>query len=217
MARGGLLLADFQSVVRSGLRTWLEHTVDFPIIHEAESATELRRLLMASFIDVVIIDHLNFEITELAAIQHQFHNTSFIVLSNDQDNNSILKILSMGISGYVTKSCSKEEIIQAVQNVANGEKFFCHKVVNLLIDVRTKKEDDNTPQNLTERETEIVQLIAEGNSTMQIASLLNLSHHTINSHRKNILRKLKIKSPVELVVYAMNNGIIQPSIITSTS
>lgn len=210
MARGGLLLADFHAVVRTGLRTWLENTFDFPNIHEAESSTELTRLLKEEFIDVVIIDHLNFEITELAAIQNQFQNASFIILSGDQDNNSILKILSTGISGYVTKSCSKEEIIQAVQNVATGEKFFCHKVVNLLIDVRTKKEDDNTPQHLTDRETEIVRLIAEGNSTMQIASLLNLSHHTINSHRKNILRKLKIKSPVELVVYAMNTGIIQP-------
>jgi len=210
MARRSVLLADFQSVVRAGLRAWLEQAVEFPLIQEAESAPELKRLLNEGFFDVVIIDHLNFDATELAAIQNQFQDTSFVILSGDQDNNSILKILSTGISGYVTKSCSKEEIIQAVQHVANGEKFFCHKVVNLLIDVRTKKEDDNTTQNLTERETEIVRLIAEGNSTMQIASLLNLSHHTINSHRKNILRKLKIKSPVELVVYAMNTGIIQP-------
>jgi DNA-binding NarL/FixJ family response regulator len=211
VARGNILLADFQAVVRSGLRSWFEQALDFLVIHEVESAAELKNLLTKGFIDVVVLDHLtlpNFDITELAAIQNQFQNTAFIILSGDQDNNNILKILSMGISGYVTKSCSKEEIIQAVQNVASGEKFFCHKVINLLIDVRTKKEEDNTLQNLTDRETEIVRLIAEGHSTMQIASLLNLSHHTINSHRKNILRKLKIKSPVELVVYAMNTGII---------
>jgi DNA-binding NarL/FixJ family response regulator len=213
MTDRGILLVDYQAVVRSGLRFWLESALDFSAIYEAESALQLKSVLKESAVDIVIVDYINlpdFDISDFAVIQNQFPNTSFIILSSDQDNSSVLKILSLGVSGFVTKSCSKEEIIQAVQNVANGEKFFCHKVVNLLIEVSTKKEDENTPQSLTDRETEIVKLIVEGNSTIQIASLLNLSHHTINSHRKNILRKLKIKSPVELVVYAMNTGIIQP-------
>jgi DNA-binding NarL/FixJ family response regulator len=207
-----ILVADGQALIRSGLKNWLNEYNEY-LVYEAESIEVLQSALIKTECNIVILDHLtlfDFTPSTLQILQAQFQKTSFIVISGDNDDSSILRILSAGISGYLTKNCSQKEIMQAILAVSRGEKFFCAKVINLLIHVRTKNDDEKGDHQLTDRETEIVKLIAEGNSTMQIASVLNLSHHTINSHRKNILRKLKIKSPVELVVYAINTGLIMP-------
>ncbi len=135
-----------------------------------------------------------------------------LVITADDDKTSMMKVVQMGVQGFLTKSCSKEEILLAIQATARGEKFFCHKVLNMVLEKNDPEnnESDCEPTGLTQRETEILKNLASGFSTKKIADLLNLSPHTVHAHRKNIIKKLNIKSPTEFVVYAFDFGLIKP-------
>ena len=112
----------------------------------------------------------------------------------------------MGVKCILTKGCSKQEILNAIHSISMGNRFYCNRILD---QVMTRPETDEVtcePADLSPREFEVLQLITKGNRTTDIADKLNISVHTINSHRKNILRKLNLKSPTELIVYAMESG-----------
>lgn len=133
-----------------------------------------------------------------------------LILSSDNDKVNIMRILQLGVKGFVTKECSKEEVLMAIQSAGKGEKFFCHKILEVLMEKHFGTEVAVAePTILTARESEILALIARGKSSQQIADNLYLSPHTVQSHRKSIIRKLKIKSPTEFVIYAMDLGLIK--------
>src|SRR5690606_35845794 len=145
----------------------------------------------------------------LEQVAREFPHLNILILSSDNNKATILRVLQLGIRGYLTKQCSKEEIWLAIQSAARGEKFFCHKILDIIMEERfPATEPDCDPAVLTERETEILHLLARGRSTRQIADRLHLSPHTVQTHRKSIIRKLNIQSPTEFVIYAMNLGII---------
>lgn len=121
----------------------------------------------------------------------------------------VQKLISYGIKGIITKKCSKEEICNAIEATSKGELFFCNKVLHLLVNEPQVKMNNGSVEALSPREMEVLTLITKGNTTANIAELLSLSVHTINSHRKNILRKLNLKSPIELIVYAMDNNLVK--------
>jgi DNA-binding NarL/FixJ family response regulator len=137
--------------------------------------------------------------------------TNILILSSDNNKATILEALQLGVKGYVTKECSLEEIDMAVQSTAKGEKFFCHKILDIIMEKHFNPEAENgDPSILTIRETEILKLIAHGQSTQTIADDLHLSPHTVQTHRKSIIKKLNIKSPTEFVIYAMDLGLLKP-------
>ena len=136
--------------------------------------------------------------------------TNVLILSSDNNKASILEVLQLGVKGYVTKECSLEEVGMAVQATAKGEKFFCHKVLDIIMEKHFSVAPDSEPTVLTTRETEILKLIAHGHSTQAIADTLFLSPHTVQTHRKSIIKKLNIKSPTEFVIYAMDLGLLKP-------
>ena len=111
----------------------------------------------------------------------------------------------------MTFECDEEEIIHAIFAIYKGEKFYCNKVLDIVFNKHLfKKEDDNCePTNLTVRETEITILITKGNTNKEVAELIHLSPHTIHTHRKNIMKKLGLKSVSELTIYAISTGLIQ--------
>ena len=123
----------------------------------------------------------------------------------------MLKLLESGINGCVTRSCSEDEIINAIFSIAKGEKFFCNKVVDVILNKHLyQKEEDCAATVLSGREAEVTGLIASGLTNKEIATELFLSSHTIHTHRKNIMRKLKLKSVSELTIYAINTGLYNP-------
>ena len=133
---------------------------------------------------------------------------SFLVISNSQTRDSIQQLLAMGIKGILTKNCSEDEIINGLRAVSQGNRFFCNNILDLVVE-SPNKEEDCEPTNLSPREFEVLELITKGKTTAQIAEELHLSVHTINSHRKNILKKLNLNSPAELIVYALESGIVK--------
>lgn len=128
---------------------------------------------------------------------------SILILANDYTKEEIEKIIKSGIKGCISYECEREEVVNAIHNVARGQRFYCSAILNIILD-----EPSPALGPLSPRETEIMHLIVEGNSSIQIAERLNLSIHTVNSHRKNILQKLNLKSPTQLIIYAIENGIV---------
>jgi two-component system, NarL family, invasion response regulator UvrY len=207
------LLLDKQDLAKAGLQHILSNT-DAEIVSGISTQTQIREALARHHPDLLILDPGRvdgFSLPELVRLKAEFPSVSTLVISSTLDRENVLATLESGVSAYLTKDCSQDEILMAVQAALRGEKFFCHTVLDILLDNRIRRDEpENQSSLLTEREVQIIKLIAEGNSTLKIAQELNLSHHTINSHRKNILRKLKIKSPAELVIYAIDAGLIHP-------
>ncbi|MEQ9306261.1 MAG: response regulator transcription factor, partial [Marinoscillum sp.] len=140
----------------------------------------------------------------------QSRATNVLIITNEDKKEHVKPLLDLGIKGIVTKKCSQAEIINAIESVSQNNRFYCNRILDLLIeDDKSAKEVDCEPTDLSPREYEVLQLITKGHKTVQIADELNVSVHTINSHRKNILKKLNLKSPTELIVYAMETGLVK--------
>ena len=145
-------------------------------------------------------------ITQLSV---QFPSISTIFMAEANDNQQIIQYLQLAPKGFVTKKCSEQEISHTLLSVASNQKFYCNKILDILMDHKMPQQEKIlTVGLLTDREHQIVKMIAKGMSTYEIADKLSLSHHTINTHRKNILKKWQISSPVELVLKAIELGII---------
>ena len=206
-----IVLADPQFVTRIGIKMVLSQVSGFQIISEVKNSTELLKELKTKQAHVVIIDYNvpGFQIEDIARIKLLAPKTNVMVISSDHNKNNIYKVLDGGIKNFITKECDSDEIIQAVRATAKGEKFFCAKVVDIILEKHFNiKNEHCEPSQLSQREAEIVQLIAEGLTGREIADRLFLSHHTISTHRKNILKKLHVNSTSELILYAIRFGIV---------
>jgi two-component system, NarL family, invasion response regulator UvrY len=208
-----VLLADNQPLTSAGLRHILREKSDVSIVDHVTSADHLQALIKQHQPDLLIADYNSpgyISKQDLAAIKTYSPNTNVLVLSSDNDKKSIMKVLQSGVIGYLTKQCSQKEILTAIYSVAKGEKFYCHTILDIIMETHFPHEPSESAVNsLTARETEILKLLATGYSTKRLADELYLSPHTIHTHRKSIIRKLKIKSPTEYVIRAMELGLIK--------
>ncbi len=205
-----VLLADFQYLTRQGITSLIKAMPGFELVKMIDSPDQLinaATLLKPNLIVIDISDKDRELIPKLRELKEST-TCSFLVISNSQTKDSIQQLLTMGIKGILTKNCSEEEIISGLRAVAQGNRFFCNNILDLVVE-NPEKVEDCEPTNLTPREYEVLELITRGKTTAQIAEELHLSVHTINSHRKNILRKLNMNSPAELIVYALESGIVK--------
>ena len=206
-----VLLADFQFLTRKGMSALIKSIPGFETSIEIDDAERLKVEVQKSTPDLVVVD-LDGKETELVSqieeLKQSQKETSFLVISNIQGKESIQRLLNAGIKGILTKNCSEEEITNGLIAVSKGNRFFCNTILELVVQGETTEEDCE-PTNLSVREYEVLELITQGLTTVLIADRLNLSVHTINSHRKNILKKLKMSSPTELVVYALESGLVK--------
>jgi DNA-binding NarL/FixJ family response regulator len=208
-----VLLADNQPLTAAGLMHFLGARDDVKIVDQVAQKDQLEPMLKKYQPQLLIADYnLPGYLTkeDLRTVKNISPATHILVVSSDNVKASILDALQIGVKGYVTKDCSLEEITMAVQSAARGEKFYCHKVLDIIMEKHFNPEPEvSDPAILTARETEILKLIASGNSTQQVADELHLSPHTVHTHRKSIIKKLNIKSPTEFVIYAMDFGLIK--------
>ena len=208
-----VLIADNQPLTAAGLRYFLNEKSDISIVDHVTAADNLQSLVKKHQPDLLIADYncpgyISKE--DLAAVKSYSPKTNVLVVSSDSDKESILRVLQSGVIGYITKQCSQKEILSAIHSVAKGEKFYCHTVLDIIMEKSFRNEPtDSTSSTLTARETEILTLLASGYSTKRLADELHLSPHTVHTHRKSIIRKLKIKSPTEYVIRAMDLGLIK--------
>lgn len=201
-----VLVADTSVLFREGIKAILSHKYSGLNYYETDNAKEFIDCLQRQSFDLIVLDPKKIEQSRVKDYELQ-HKAKVISISSELSRSFILSVLQNGVNACLTKDCSEEEIIQAIESTKLGERFFCNKVLDSLLD---NEEFDMTcdPTVLTKREIEIVQLICDGLTTIQIAAELNLSKHTVNTHRKNIMGKLHFKTPAELIRYAIETSLI---------
>ncbi len=218
MRRPGIILADGQELIRIALRQLLAGSGHYEILAEVSHEDELMARLQTQLSDLVILDYSqegHFHCDTIGKIKAIAPKTAVVIISSDLRKENIFQVLENGISGFVTKHCSSDEIVDAVQAALKGEKFFCTKVIDILLAKSLGKDEEENcdPTPLSPREIEIVRLAAKGLIAKEIADVLNLSLHTVYTHRKNIMKKLQLNSSSELVLYAVNKGLVNDVLV----
>jgi two-component system response regulator NreC len=210
-----ILLADDHTVMRAGLRLLLERHQNFEVVGEAADGRQAVEIAAEQKPDVVVMDvampHLN-GVEAARQILSRNPDTAIVMLSMHSDESYVLRSLKAGARAYLLKDSAEADLISAIQAIIEGRSFFSPGVRALL------KEDyiyrlqkfgaDDTYELLTAREREVLQLVAEGRSNKEVASLLGLSLYTVETHRTHILQKLNLHSVPELILYAVRKGII---------
>jgi two-component system, NarL family, response regulator NreC len=210
-----IVLADDHTIMRHGLRLVLERQPDFAVIGEANNGREAIDLVIREIPDVVIMDiamPLLNGIEATRRITEERLKTAVVILSVHSDEGYILKALRAGARAYLLKDSADADLIQAVRAVCAGKAFFSPAVSKVLADdylrqIRQQGVDDPY-ELLTVRERELLQLIVELKATKDIAAMLGVSPHTIDTHRSNLMQKLNVHSIAELILYAVRRGVI---------
>jgi DNA-binding NarL/FixJ family response regulator len=212
-----ILIADDHDLLRRGVKTLLQSHAGWEICGEAHTGREAVTKADELRPDIVILDISMPDLNGIDAakrIRRVLPETEILMLSVHYSDQLIRDILKVGVRGYIVKSDSDRDLVVAVETLANHKPFFTPRATELIL--RNYNQGDTVdvsepiPKNLTTREREIVQLIAEGKSCKEVASSLFISVKTAETHRGNIMRKLQLHTKTELVRYAMRNRIIDP-------
>lgn len=214
-----VVIADGNNLMRIGLRTILNTLQTVDVVGEAKSSEELVDCLKNFSTDVVLIDYTsdNFEIDVIPKVLQKNPSVKFLAITPEQSAQTLVNALRSGVQSYVKKDCDLGEILDAVTETGKGNKFFCGQILETIqrasIDVNDIDFDAFScePISLSEREIQIIKMIAEGLTNTQIAEDLFLSNHTINTHRKNILSKLGVKNTAGIVMYAVKTNLVSPN------
>lgn len=214
-----IIIADSNDLSRVGLRSILSSQTSIPIVGEARDADELENQLSSFEVSMVLIDYTSpgFNIDIISKQNSSKKKYKFIAITPEQSAQTLVDALRSGIMSYVKKDCDLSEIVNAVLETQKGNKFFCGQILETIqkaqIDVNDLDFDSFTCEAviLSERENEIIVLIAEGYTNNQIAEQLFLSNHTITTHRKNIMSKLGVKNTAGIVMYAVKTNLVSPN------
>jgi len=222
MKKTRIIIADDHSVVRSGLRLLLQSSPDFTVVAEAEDGEEAVALVDRHKPDVVVMDISMPKLNgiEATGIMKQSNpELKIIILTVHEDEEYVYQMLRAGASGYVLKSAGKKEIFAAIESALSGERFFSPGISKLIIEGFIKRDKEqlqaqeqiqmHSKQQLTKREIEVLQYIAQGFTNRKIAEALFLSIRTINTHRTNLMQKLDIHDTARLVRYAIETGLVK--------
>jgi two-component system, NarL family, response regulator NreC len=210
-----VLLADDHAIVRRGLRSLIETEQGVDVVGEASDGLEALRLCEAHTPDTLVLDigmpRLN-GIEVAARSQKLSRPPRVLILSMHADESYILRALTAGARAYLLKDGTDEDLIPALRAVARGRRFFSPAVTAVLVEDYVRQLQarglTDTYRLLTDREREILQLLAEGRSNKEVASLLNLGVSTVETHRANLMQKLNLHNTAEIVLYAVRKGII---------
>jgi DNA-binding NarL/FixJ family response regulator len=215
MAKLDLLVADDHDIVRRGLRDLLEKQPGWKVVAEATNGQEAVEKAKQLKPDVSILDISMPSLDGLEAARQIVESgspTKVLILTMHHSDPLIQQMLKAGVRGYVLKSEAASELVQAVEALQRNKTFFTSKVPQVFLDDRQKPAKNNGQDHslrLTPRQREIVQLLAEGKNSREIAATLGTTFKTVETHRANIMRRLDCHSVTELVRYAIRNELIQ--------
>jgi DNA-binding NarL/FixJ family response regulator len=208
-----IILAEDHRITREGLVNLLQERPDMEVVGEAENGREAVRLARELSPDLVIMDVTMPDLNGIDAtriITSGSNNTKVIALSMYSDKQFVQGMMQAGASGYLLKDCAFEELVSAIQAVIQGDTYLSPGIAGIVVqDYLNKLTTDRSSADtvLTNREREVLQLIAEGNSTKEIAARLTVSVKTVETHRRQIMEKLGIFSIAELTKYAIREGL----------
>lgn len=208
-----IIIADTSFSSRKGWDTFIGQTQNFECAGEVTDIETLSIILQKTSFDVLIIHYCCdycFPLDGIGKIKTQYPGLKILISSHEKSPDVIEKIIDIGVKNYISDDCSEQQVIEAIEACVKGIIFFPDKIIDILLKHDfTKRALPDT--SLSQRECEIIQLLAEGLTGKEIAEKLFISPHTVNTHRKNISKKLDIKSTVELILYAIRIGLISPN------
>jgi DNA-binding NarL/FixJ family response regulator len=214
-----VLIADSNVIAQNGLRTILSNIPHIQITGEAHNEEELKEHIHNFTPDIVVIDYTSngFSIDAIANTIRAYPLIKFVAVTPEQSAQTLVDALRSGVQSYIKKDCDVAEIRDSVTETYKGNRFFCGQILETIqkanIDVDDIDCDALTcePITITDRELEIITLIAEGYTNTQIAAMIFLSAHTVNTHRKNIMAKLGVKNTAGVVMYAVKTNLVSPN------
>lgn len=210
-----VLLADDHGIVRKGLRFLLERQPEMEIVGEAADGREATRMADEMHPDVVIIDIGMPLLNGIEATSQMVKRNpalGVIILSVHSDEDYLLSALNAGAKGYLLKDSAEVDLVRAIQAVHNGTPFFSPEIAKTMLEDYMRFLQQRNMQDsydlLTDREKEVLQLLAEGKSNKEAAGILNVSVYTVDSHRMHLMQKLNLHNTAEIVLYAVRKKII---------
>lgn len=209
-----ILLADDHRIVREGIRSLLEKSDILEVIAEAENGREAVQLAKELCPDVILMDIAMPLLNGLEAthqIKRDCPDIKVLALSVHDDEEYIRQMLASGAMGYITKYAATDELVQAVLTVYQGEMVLSPAITRLVVEdyLRWADIQQDSPNKLTPREREVLQLIAEGHKNKEISDILKISIKTVKAHRNNLMQKLDLHTQGDLIKYAIQKKIIE--------
>ena len=214
-----LAIADSSALFRLGVRNMVRQVPGIEVIGEAASGEDLTGLVQSFGPDVVVVDFLSdgFDIDVVRMVKSVKPSTRVLAITAQQSGHTLVNALRAGVDSYIKKDCDLGEVKDAIRETARGGTFFCGQILDRIRQESIDVDDLESlplscdPIHLSARETEVLELIAEGMTNTQVAEKLFLSAHTGTTHRKNIMSKLGVNNTAAMVMYAVKTGLVSPN------
>ena len=214
-----VLIADDHPLIRRGLRTVFLTEPDIELVGEASDGFEAARLTRESNPDVILLDLMMPRLDGIAAIQEikkDSPTTRILILTSFSENEQIFAAIRAGAAGYVLKDVRADELLSAVREVARGNSSLHPSVAKKFVEKYAQEsigaKNPSRPDQLTEREVDVLKLVARGLTNQQIAAELALSQRTVAAHVRNILSKLHLPNRTQATLYAIRTGLVAPNL-----
>lgn len=207
-------VADSNFLIAEGLKNVLTSCTEIEVLGSASSGEDMIERVSQLKPDVLLVDYSSEKLSfaDVTDVMRKMPSLRIIGIVHECDVNQVKRLIKLGINGHLMNDCDKDEIIDSVKSCAKGDKFFCGQVLDKLNWSEGQESAHGCdPINISERELEVLQLIAEGLTTKQIAEKLHLSFHTVMTHRKNMMAKLGLNNTAGLIVYAVKENLISPN------
>jgi len=204
-----IVIADSQFLVIEALKSLFANDEQFTISGIVETQRELIKVIEKEPCQLLIVDTALTDFDEsvdLQFVKQQYPDLSILVLTNSIGKAEFTELSKIGIKNIIYKTADREEILAAIDAALKGKKYFAEEIIDMILDQNESKSVPEEPTHLTSSEIEIVRLIAGGLTTKEIANQKNISFHTVNTHRKNIFRKMGVSNASELIIQAIRAG-----------
>jgi DNA-binding NarL/FixJ family response regulator len=213
MNEATFIIAENNDLCRLGLKCIIHDQIQSPTIHFVSTKLELHSTLLSNSEAVVVLDFDSLAIDsvdEVSVLSVCFPTSNWLFVADIPDETFLMPLTaSFGKANFILKTNDYDVIATAILATASGKKYYCSEALQIIMDGHNRKKENSTKRNLlTTTELELVQLFTQGKTAREIAESRCLSHHTINTHRKNIFRKLELNNIQELIKFALKNGLV---------
>ena len=206
------MIVDDHTIVRDGLKQIIAKTPDIEVVAEAENGADMLKILQEKACDIILLDISmpgRDGIDYLKDLKQLKPNLSILILSMHPEQQFAMRALKAGAAGYLTKKSASRELITAIRKVADGRKYVSAEFAENIVMELEQNGEKPPHKRLSDREFEVLRLIASGKTVSQVAEELNLSAQTISTYRSRILTKMNLKTSAEMTYYAIKNGLVE--------